>query len=93
MKLIYCPECRDVVALIFEERRCLCGRSFGFYKPDCINAVTGGEAIAIGFDNHSFEEALSSRLEFGDVREFTAFVVPRVWRSIKHLPNKGVQPM
>ena len=91
MKLIYCPECRDMVLLIFEERSCQCGKSFGYYKPDGHNAVTGGTAIVIGFDNQSFENALSSRLDYDDTRPFIAYVMPRVYHSVKHYPKKVAQ--
>lgn len=77
MKLIYCPKCHDIVALmIVEVRHCLCGRSRGHYLDDGIEAVIEGEAIPLGIATASFHKALNNRPESGQGEEFTAFVIP-----------------
>lgn len=83
MKLIFCPECSDVVKLRLEKpRTCDCGKSWGWYD-DNINATIGGKAIPIGFANNSFVDALRNRPKDGLGSEFVAFVIPHEAGSIK----------
>ena len=82
MKLIFCPDCHDIVALRQEMRECECGASFGQYL-DSINARIGGKAIPIGFANRSFIEALTHRPSNGMGTTFTAFVIPEHVESIQ----------
>lgn len=85
MKLIFCRECCDVVRLIQEEkRRCYCGKAWGQYDNDGLNAVYGGEtAVAIGFLNDSFTLAVIDRPERGFGRDFKAFVIPKHCSTLK----------
>jgi hypothetical protein len=76
VKLIYCPECQDVKKLQKGTRWCKCRESWGFYKEDGLNAVLGGEAVPLGFNNRSF--ALALRMRTGSryqAKNFTAFTI------------------
>ena len=79
MKLIYCPECQDVRKLHVGERvECQCGESWGWYK-NILNAVVGGKAIPIGFNNRSFRMALNARMGSRyKERNFTAFTINEI---------------
>jgi len=76
MKLIYCPECQDIVKLTREDRTCLCGKSHGRYLND-FDALYGGEAVPLFIDNPSFLRALASRPFMGGGRAFVAGVAPQ----------------
>lgn len=89
MKLLHCRSCFDIVALSFEERTCLCGKSSGHYK-DKLNAVVKGTCMVIGISNPSFIKATARQMYFGDKddgqgREFTAFIVPANCSSVEHI--------
>lgn len=75
MKLIFCPNCNDVIRLFDKKRHCKCRRSWGHYT-DSVNAVIGGIAIPLGFANNSLVEALLNRPENGLGEPFNAFVIP-----------------
>ena len=76
MKLIFCPNCEDVVKLHYNNRHCLCGDAWGYYRDDGLNAVIGGKAVPLGFDNSSLVTALKERPADGMGRRFVAFVIP-----------------
>ena len=77
MKLIFCPQCRDIVKLkIRQHRICWCGASGGEYI-DSLNVVIDGDAIPLGFNNRSFDKALASQPEKGEGKKFNAFVIPK----------------
>lgn len=86
MKLLYCPHCQDVRKLALQEPGlnestfCDCGKSWGYYTDD-INAVYGGDAVMLGFSNHTLAEAMRRQQKHGDQvdgmgRQFVAFVIP-----------------
>jgi hypothetical protein len=81
MKLIYCINCHDVIALYAKKRKCICGLSWGHYV-DNINAVISGPVIPLGFENTSFMEALQNQPKKGMGVEFRAFVIPEEVPSI-----------
>ena len=85
MKLIYCLECRDVVALKMLERSCLCGKSRGAYGTDGLHAWISGPVIPLGFANPSFRRALQNQPETGLGKDFTAFVIQRKCDTIKKI--------
>ncbi len=58
MKLLYCPACHDVRRLWTDKTVCRCGRCWGRYKADGLQATYGGLAIPLGIDNGSFSWAL-----------------------------------
>lgn len=82
MKLIFCPICHDVVRLVSHERACICGKSWGQYINQ-IDAIIGGEATPIGFNNASFADALGNQPPSGLGERFEAFVIPEVCDTIE----------
>jgi len=79
MKLIYCPVCNDVRKI--NPRKvvdCECGKSWGVYEKDGLNATYGGKAIPLGFNNSSFLSAIDSQPLCGLGSHFEAFVIP-IW--------------
>lgn len=51
MKLIYCRDCQDVVALSQKTRRCDCERSGGRYNDDGDTILIYGPCVVYGLDN------------------------------------------
>ena len=81
MKLIYCPECKDVVKLVKGEmRQCLCGNSRGEYTEnedeDEHHTTLYGVAVPLCFPDASFEAALDNRPESGKGSTFLSFFLP-----------------
>ena len=84
MKLLLCANCADVRALTMRQWTvCRCGESRGRYLDGINAALEGAHALALGFNNGSFEQALSEagrdrsagiKRTLG--REFKAFVIP-----------------
>ena len=60
MKLIFCKECQSVFSLSFSKKTCDCGKSWGRYMRDGLNAEYGGTVIPLGFANASFIAALNT---------------------------------
>lgn len=86
MKLIICTECWDVFKLEHETRRCKCGKCEGRYLEDGLNAEFKGEtAVPIGFANTSLLEAIEAQPDVGWGKEFTAFVIPKVCKTMENL--------
>lgn len=84
MKLILCPDCKDVIKLRTEETRyCYCGNSWGKYLDDPY-AEIGGQAIPIGLGSSSLAFALKNRPEedTGYGERFEAFVIPKNCKTI-----------
>ena len=77
MKLVYCPDCQDLVRLFREDRRCKCGQSGGHYEPNGRDAVLWGQAIPFGLDNFELGRALQRRPEAGLGRAVSFFIIPR----------------
>lgn len=82
MKLIFCPECNDILKLSLRERVCECGQSGGKYLPDGIDAIITGKAIPLGIANSSFVKALENRPDEGRGERFEAFVMPHQCATI-----------
>ena len=82
MKLIFCPDCQDIVRLTTEKKTCACGKSGGYYLIDGINATVWGIAVPIGFSNDSFITALKHRPKEGLGARFEAFVIPETCDTI-----------
>ena len=83
MKLIFCPNCQDIVKPILDkERRCSCGKSYGKYKDNII-AFYGGSAIPLGFDNFSLYDAIQDQPEDGEGKRFASFVIPKEYKTFK----------
>jgi hypothetical protein len=58
MKLIYCPDCKDMVKMDYDKRTCKCGDSWGYYESDGLNAKYGGKCIPIGISNPSLHSGI-----------------------------------
>jgi hypothetical protein len=82
MKLIFCQECHDIVALYHKSRSCLCGKSYGQYRDE-IKVMIGGSAIPLGFSNTSFMTAIENRPDAGLGAHFVAFVIPTTCSTVK----------
>lgn len=78
MKLIFCPNCQDVIKMAQTKRSCVCGKSWGQYHGP-LQATYGGLTIPLGFDNHSLRDSIqwwkSNEREVLGTR-FTAFIIP-----------------
>jgi len=83
MKLIYCPECHDIVRLKQEKKTCDCGAIWGYYKDD-INAVISPKAIPLGIANSWFYNALENRPKYGQSGTlFDAWVIPKECETVE----------
>lgn len=58
MKLLFCPDCNDVLQLRHTFRNCHCHAVEGRYVDDERVEVTGERAEVIGIDSHSLQGAL-----------------------------------
>ncbi len=88
MKLIFCPICKDVLALRMHFRTCECGKSGGQYTGN-LNATINGEAVPLGFHNLSFVNALGMQPLKGWGKNFEAFVIAKICPTI----SKDVRPI
>lgn len=103
MKLIFCKECRDVVALKENiDRTCECGKSGGRYVDD-LNAEIWGPCLKLGFSNHSFSAAIIAQRLSGDStekmaygtgyvtkgRDFEAFIIPESAETMVRVDQKN----
>jgi len=79
MKLIHCPKCGDILALLRDQTRtCDCGASWGSYSDDGLHCEVGGEAVVLGVDNESLVWAVrNAQKAKPQVRSsvFAAFVI------------------
>ncbi len=88
MKLIYCPNCEDIIKLKLEIiTMCQCSESSGRYL-DGINAEISGLAIPLEISNDEFINALSminknNKQTYKDYIPFNAFIVPNDCKTIK----------
>ena len=66
MKLIHCPKCGDILALLRDQcRYCDCGASWGAYSDDGLHCEVGGEAVVLGVVDASLVWAVLARKERG----------------------------
>jgi len=84
MKLVFCAACHDVFNLTMEEKVCGCGLSGGRYTDE-LNAEFWGPAQPIGFLNNELVDALRNQPESGQGERFSAFVIPRKCKTMKHI--------
>jgi hypothetical protein len=67
MKLIFCPECYDLVLLKSGKRRkCGCKACSGKYLDDNLTAVVNKKAVVVGIDNNSFRNAVDTQESIRD---------------------------
>ena len=93
MKLLYCNTCTDIVKLSSTTRTCRCGATGGHYREDGLNAVYYGPAIPLGFTNGTFMDAIRNQPEYGNGREYTAFVIPKVCPTMDHVDYMDYFPV
>lgn len=94
MKLLLCKKCQDIIRLIQEPRKCLCGAVSGHYLDD-LNAVYSGEyAIPLGISNDSLVASVVGQPEKGEGNCFKAFVIPKqcptFWKTEENKEQKEV---
>ena len=84
MKLLYCLNCHTFISLDDNYQCCPCGKTLGWYGEDGNTAYYTGEyAIPIGFNNHSFNLAISNQENKGKSPrgtygwEFESFIYER----------------
>lgn len=66
MKILACPNCKDVFGLLGKEWRvCVCGESGGQYNTDLMTATLGGRARVFGVGNLFFNELFPYLTEEG----------------------------
>lgn len=86
MKLIFCKNCHDIVKLTKKLRKCECGKSWGQYLPNGLDARIDGEAIPLGIANGSFVKAIKNQDDFISIR-FDAFVIEKCCPTVWFHPN------
>ena len=59
MKLLFCPDCGDVVQLRSAIRSCSCKAVEGRYVNDQLVEVTGERAEVLGMDSYSIQAGLT----------------------------------
>lgn len=57
MKLLFCPQCHDVVQMRMETRACLCGASRGRYLADRSTVEQTAGSLSLALHNHDFAQA------------------------------------
>ena len=62
MKVLYCPDCHDLVILVDVLRTCRCKKVQGRYINDTY-AETNGEGIAMAFGTGDFNTAVMAILQ------------------------------
>ena len=82
MKLILCPNCYQVISLRETLTKCECEKSWGKYI-DHIDAVYGGNAIPLGFDNFSLADSVRNQPDAGLGERFVAFVIAKQCPTFK----------
>lgn len=57
IKLIYCKECGDYIAVRLKKRSCECGECSCYFQDNKRTAHVTGPCIVLGIDNGSFHVA------------------------------------
>ena len=76
MKLLFCPNCEDIVKLNMRTRFCLCGNVSGRYLDNRL-AVYTGDAVPLGIDNKALLHAMTRWEETGFGLNFDAFTISK----------------
>ena len=70
MKLLWCEKCNDLVMLRIDMvTKCSCEAYAGKYLDDNITAVVNDDAIVVGIDNNSFNNAVVSQKQIKEEYE------------------------
>lgn len=90
MKLMYCGECRDVVAMNEQPRTCRCGAATGRYVDHSLVVQTEG-ARSIALDNHGLRAALQAFEHSPEVWHpfmvFHAYLNPRCELDVRYVAS------
>ena len=76
MKLLFCPNCEDIVKLNMRTRFCLCGNVSGRYLDNRL-AVYAGDAVPLGIDNKTLLPAITGWKKTGLGLHFDAFTISK----------------
>ena len=76
MKLIFCPNCYDIIKLLFEYRTCHCKKIYGKYINE-YEVTISEDAILLGIGNTSFERAINNQPPIGLGKPITAFILSK----------------
>lgn len=55
MKLLFCPDCRDILSLHTVPRACKCGQSGGHYRQGEHSVEVRGKAVVLGVNNNKLK--------------------------------------
>lgn len=84
MKLVFCPECNDMVNLVATKRSCECGQSSGTMFANG-KAVIEGKGKAIGVPTFSLLSALRRKPRKGELGEpFKGFVLSDACQAVTY---------
>jgi len=85
MKLIYCPECLDMIKVrMLELRRCACGKAWGYYLEDDLTVEIGGTAVPVAIENDELRRAVRQRPSEGRGATLGARVLPERYETLRH---------
>ena len=90
MKLLFCNKCHDVFRLDRDARKCHCGAVGGKYVNDLNAEYYGEDAVALGFANNTFTDAVCNQPQSGMGERFTAFVIPKECDTIKKVNKESL---
>jgi len=76
MKLLYCPNCEDIIKLRTKVRFCDCGAISGRYLDNKM-AVYTGDAVPLGIDNNMFLGAVIVWQATDGTCNFDAFIISK----------------
>jgi len=78
MKLLFCPDCYDIITLTSETRHCKCSATFGKYMSNGVHAQVSENSVVLGFNNNSFVHALKNppHKDADRGKRFEAFIIP-----------------
>jgi len=79
MKLLYCNDCGDIVALSMDVRTCRCRKSAGCYDINGDDVKVSGPCRVLCLDNRDLAWAKAYRNETAVVK---AWVLPKEYRKI-----------
>ena len=80
MKLLFCPECSDVIKLSYKKRFCFCKKSYGYIKDEitgvCDVAYINSVGMPLAIDNNDLVRAFNSRKTEDSAWVIKAWVLP-----------------
>lgn len=88
MKLGFCLACKDIFKLVFNVRECHCGKSSGVLKGRELAKINGPIKI-LGINDKSLYEALEAQPSRGSGKDFIAFVLPKINKSVEKISRSN----